>query len=41
MRIQRDLGEFKLKVNMGLGSFFGDHQVHSKFIYYVSRNADT
>ena len=32
MRIQRNLGEFKLKINMGLGSFFGDHQVHGMFI---------
>ena len=28
VRIQKDLSEFQLKVNMGLGGFFGDHQVH-------------
>ena len=33
VRIQRDLAEFKLKVNMGLGSFFGDHQVQGMLIY--------
>ena len=35
MRIQRDLGEFKLKINMGLGAFFGDQQVHGMYYTYV------
>ena len=33
VRIQRDLGEFKLKVNMGLGAFFGDQQVHGTYVH--------
>ena len=30
VRIQKDLSDFKLKINMGLGGFFGDQQVHGK-----------
>ena len=33
LRIQKDLGEFQLKINMGLGSLFGDQQVHGKHIH--------
>ena len=32
VRIQRDLGDFKLKINMGLGAFFGDQQVHGMYV---------
>ena len=35
VRIQRDLGDFKLKINMGLGGFYGDQQVHGMYIVFV------